>query len=161
MAGRSGNSQYFEVKGSGKKPYTVTINYDTGHFCTCRGMISKKGTYGEDAGRTQGTSCKHIKDTINTKFDGDWGVSGGKGKPRTRTKPAASTPPTTPAQPTGRRAAIMAQRAKREKETTGRRAAHAAQQKAKADAGASTVRSDIPLLDRIAALEAAREGATS
>lgn len=147
-------SNHFEVKGSGKKPYTVTINYDTGHWCTCRGMISKKKTYGDDTGRTKGTSCRHVNIIIESKFDGDWGVSGGKGKPRTRTKPVASTP-TTPAQPTGRRAAIMAQRAKREKENTGRRAAHAAQKKA------SGTNSSLPLLDRIAALEAAREGATS
>ena len=142
MAGRSGKSEYFEVKGSGKKPYTVTINYDTGHFCTCRGMISKKSMYGEDAGRTQGTCCKHVKDTINTKFDGDWGVSGGKGKPRTRTNPVASAP-TTPTEPSGRRAAIMAQRAKRKQETQ-----------------ATSPSSDLSLLDRIAALAEAREGAT-
>ena len=104
MAG-SGNSDHFEVKGSGKKPYTVTINYDTGHWCTCRGMISKKGTWGEGAGKTKGTSCKHVGIIINSKFDGDWGESGGVGKPRIpKTKPVASTP-TTPAQPTGRRAA--------------------------------------------------------
>lgn len=164
MAGRSGDSQYFEVKGRGKKPYKVTINYDTGHFCTCRGILAKKKIYGEDTGRTEGTSCKHIIKIINEEFGGDWGtkVKGGGGRrtPATQTAPS-STPPATPAQPTGRRAAIMAQRAKRERETTGRRAAHAAQQRAKAEAGAATVRSDLPLLDRIAALEAAREGATS
>jgi hypothetical protein len=156
MAGRNGNSEYFEVKGRGKQPYQVTINYDTGHFCTCRGMLSMKKTYQEDAGRTHGTSCKHIKSTIKDKFNNDWGkkVTGGGGR-RTQTSSApVSTPPTTPAQPTGRRAAIMAQRAKRERETTGRRAAHAAQK-------ANRTNSDLPLLDRIAALEAAREGATS
>ncbi len=158
MAGRNAKSEYFEVKGSGKKPYTVTINYDTGHFCTCRGMISMKKTYQDDAGRTHGTSCKHVKDTIKNKFNNDWGVKvrGGGG----RRNPVASAPvstPTTPidfARPTGRRAAIMAQRAKREKANTGRRAAHAAQKKA------SGTSPNLSLLDRIAALEAAREGAT-
>jgi hypothetical protein len=152
MAARA-NSDHFEVKGSGKKPYTVTINYDTGHWCTCRGMISKKKLWGDGTGRTKGTSCKHVKIIIESKFDGDWGEPGGQGKPRTPNKPVASTP-TTPAQPTGRRAAIMAQRAKRERETTGRRAAHAAQKANRSD-------STLSLLDRIAALEVAREGVTS
>ena len=152
MAG-SGNSDHFEVKGSGKKPYTVTINYDTGHWCTCRGMISKKKMWGDGTGRTEGTSCKHVGIIIDSKFDGDWGEPGGVGKPRTPNKPVASTP-TTPAQPTGRRAAHAAQRAKREKETTGRRAAHAAQK-------SNREVSSLSLLDRIDALAAAREGATS
>jgi hypothetical protein len=153
MAGSASSTQY-EVKGGGKRPYTVTINYDTGHWCTCRGMISKKKTYGEDSGRTQGTCCKHIKTIIETKFDGDWGKSTGKGKPRTRIQPAVASTPTTPAQPTGRRAAIMAQRARREEEKFGRRAAHKAQKASKTDSGLS-------LLDRIDALAAAREGVTS
>jgi hypothetical protein len=153
MAGNA-DSNHFEVKGNGKKPYTITINYDTGHWCTCRGMISKKKTYGEDSGRTQGTCCKHIITIIETKFDGDWGVSGGKGKPRTRAAKTVASTPTTPAQPTGRRAAIMAQRARREEEKFGRRAAHKAQKASKTDSGLS-------LLDRIDALAASREGATS
>lgn len=153
MAGRRANSTQYKVKGTPINPYTVTINYDTGHWCTCRGMLSKKKTYEEDAGRTQGTCCKHIKSIIILHFDGDWGKSTGKGKPRTRTQPASSTP-TTPAQPTGRRAAIMAQRARREEEKFGRRAAHKAQKAAKIDSGLS-------LLDRIDALAAAREGVTS
>lgn len=138
-------SQHFEVKGSGKKPYTVTINYDTGNWCTCKGIISKKKIYGEDTGRTKGTSCKHIVKTINEEFGGDWGtkITGGGGS-RTPAQAPTSTPPATPAQPTGRRAAIMAQRARRESEN--------AKEK---------VNSDLPLLDRIAALEAAREGVTS
>jgi hypothetical protein len=149
-------STQFEVKGSGKKPYTVTINYDTGHWCTCRGMISMKKTYQEDAGRTQGTSCKHVKATVKDKFNNDWGtkITGGGGSRTPASSVPVSTPPTTPAQPTGRRAAIMAQRAKREKATTGRRAAHAAQKAGRTNA-------ELPLLDRIAALEAAREGAPS
>lgn len=142
MSGRNGNSQYFNVRGSGTKSYTVTINYDTGHFCSCRGMISKKGTYGEDAGRTQGTSCKHVKDIIKTKFDDDWGISGGKGNPRVRnprvrhnTKVLSGSP-----KPTGRRAAILAQRAKRKERDVQENPSIA-----------------IPLMDRIAALAASRE----
>ena len=147
----SASSNHFEVKGSGKKPYTVTVNYDTGHWCTCRGMVSKKKTWGEGTGRTKGTSCKHVGIIINTKFDGDWGESGGVGKPRIPNKPVTSTP-TTPAQPSGRRAAIMAQRARREEEKFGRKAAHKAQKAAKVNSGLS-------LIDRIDALAASREGA--
>jgi hypothetical protein len=109
-------------------------------------MISKKSTFMEDAGRTQGTSCKHIKDIINTQFDGDWGVSGGKGKPRIPKKQKApvASPPPAPSKPTGRRAAIMHTRAKREKRRL---------EEEKASG------SSLPLTDRIAALGAAREGA--
>jgi hypothetical protein len=142
MAG-SADSNHFEVKGSAKRSYTVTINYGTGHWCTCPGMISKKKTWGDGTGRTKGTSCKHVTDIINSKFDGDWGEPGGQGKPRTPNKPVASTP-TTPAQPTGRRAAIMAQRAKREQKER-----------------VTSPSSGLSLLDRIAALESAREGALS
>lgn len=144
MSGRNGNSEYFDVSGSGTRSYTVTINYDTGHFCTCRGMISKKGTYGEDAGRTQGTSCKHVKDIIKTKFDDDWGLPNGKGKPRVRRAARAArrktkVTPTSP-EPTGRRAAILAQRA-RHKESV-------VQEKPNITT---------PLMDRIAALAASGE----
>ena len=59
------NSQYFDAQGSGSKVYTVTINYDKGHWCTCRGMISLKSSWQEDAGKTKGTSCKHIKQIIS------------------------------------------------------------------------------------------------
>jgi hypothetical protein len=136
MSGRNGSSEYFDVSGSGSRAYTVTINYDTGHFCTCRGMLSKKSTYGEDAGRTTGTSCKHVKDIIKSKFDDDWGSPGGKGKPRTRkTKGTPKSP-----EPTGRRAAILAQRAKRKERSVPEKP-----------------NTTIPIMDRIAALAASRE----
>lgn len=134
MAGLDGNSQYFDVKGGAKKPYTVTVNYDSGHWCSCRGMISKKGTYGEDAGKTRGTCCKHIITIINTKFGGDWGTKNNDGS-RTPKKKLAASPTPAPSKPTGRRAAVMATRAKlglRENTSKG------------------------SLTDRIAALEAAR-----
>ena len=147
----SSASSFFEVQGSGKSPYTVTVNYDTGHWCTCPGMISKKKTWQDGTGRTRGTSCKHISKIIEQEFGGDWGTPTGKGKSRKRNIPTST--PTAPSEPTGRRAAIMAQRARRERETIGRRAAHAAQKKA------SDNNSSLSLLDRIAALESAKEGA--
>ena len=141
MAGRDGNSDYHEVQGSGKKPYRVTINYEQGHWCTCRGMISKKSSWAEDAGKTQGTSCKHIKDIINRKYDGDWGSKNRDGS-RSPNKVSSSPEPAPP--PTGRRAAIMATRAKREAERV-----------------EESTSSGSSLLDRIASLEAATSGADS
>lgn len=143
MSGRSAHSKYHQVKGSGSRSYRVTINYETGHFCECRGMISMKSKYGEDAGRTQGTSCKHIKNTIRDEYGGDWGTKNPDGSrtPNGHQNSAPSPAPSVPAQPTGRRAAIMATRAKREAERS---------EKAAATGGS--------LQDRIAALEAARSG---
>ncbi len=142
MAGRDGSSKYFEVQGSGKKPYKVTINYNTGHFCSCRGMISKKGSWGEDAGKTKGTSCKHIGIIINKAFNGDWGTKNRDGS-RTPQRSVATSPPSAPPKPSGRRAAVMATRAKLAEEMT---------QKASSSGS---------LLDRIAAIESAREGVSS
>jgi hypothetical protein len=136
-SGGGGVSQYFDVKGRGKKPYKITINYDTGHFCTCPGMISMKSKWGLTAGKTKGTSCKHVKQVIATKFDDDWGVSNGMGKPRTRKNSSLSTP----SEPMGRRAAIMAQRAAR----------------AEQELAAKSMSEKSPLMDRIAALKAAKE----
>lgn len=136
------NSEHFIVKGSGTKEYRVTINYDTGHWCECRGMISMKSKYQDDAGRTHGTSCKHVKNTIRDKFNNDWGekITGGGGA----RKPASASPvspPPAPSKPTGRRAAIAATRAKQE-------ARRLAEVQSNSE-GSS-------LNDRIAALEAAR-----
>jgi len=99
-------------------------------------MLSKKSTWGEGAGRTHGTSCKHVKDIIKTRFDDDWGVSGGQGKPRTRKTKVTPTSP----EPSGRRAAILAQRAKRKERDV--------QEKPNIT---------LPLMDRIAALAASKE----
>jgi len=134
------NSQYFDVQGSGTKIYQVTINYEKGHWCTCRGMISMKGSYEEDAGRTQGTSCKHIKDVIANEFEGDWGTkvpNGGGTRTPLPPKPAVQRPPLAPTKPSGRRAAVMATRAKIALEVT-------------------QTSPEGSLLDRIANLEAAR-----
>ncbi len=154
MAGRNGSSKQHAVKGRGKNPYTVTISYDTGHWCTCRGMLSMKKTYQEDAGRTHGTSCKHIKNIIKSHYKDDWGkkVTGGFGRRIPASDPIST--PTIPAQPTGRRAAIMAQRARRENGNIG--SGYRAEQAAPASGTSS-----LSLLDRIAALESAREGVNS
>lgn len=140
MAGRDGNSEYHGVHGSGKKSYNVTINYGQGHWCDCRGMISKKSRWGEDAGKTQGTCCKHIVNIINTKYNGDWGKKNrdGSRSPKTVVISPLPAPP-----PTGRRAAIMATRAKRE-----------------AVRVEESTSSGISLLDRIASLEEAKSGAS-
>ena len=138
---KDNNSQYFDVQGSGTRAYQVTINYEKGHWCTCRGMISMKSSWKEDAGRTKGTSCKHVKEIIAAEFEGDWGT---KNADRSRTpkpsKPAVKRPPLAPPKPSGRRAAVMATRAKHAQE-------HLAQ--TAPESGGS-------LLDRIAALEEAR-----
>ena len=133
------NSEHFIVKGSGTKEYRVTVNFDSGHWCECRGMISMKSKYQEDAGRTAGTSCKHVKGIIRDKFNDDWGtkITGAGGS---RTAPGKAAP-AEPSKPTGRRAAIMATRAKQE-------ARRLAEVQSQAE-GSS-------LNDRIAALEAAR-----
>ncbi len=135
---KDSNSQYFEIQGNAKKPYTITINYVKGHWCTCRGMISMKGSYEEDAGRTQGTSCKHVKEIIREEFGDDWGT---KNPDKSRTplppKPSVKRPPLAPPKPSGRRAAVMATRAKLAQEVM-------------------QASPDGSLIDRIAALEAAR-----
>jgi len=141
MAEKDPNSQYFELKGSAKKPYTVTINYEAGHWCTCRGMLSLKGSWGADAGKTPGTSCKHVKEIIKCEFDGDWGTKNPDGS-RTPQAAKPARPIPAPPKPSGRRAAVMATRAKLAEEVT----------------QASPKGS---LLDRIANLEAAREGASN
>ena len=138
MAGKDGNSQYFKVQGSGTKVYQVTINYEKGHWCECRGMISMKRSWEEDAGRTAGTSCKHVKEIIREEFEDDWGTKNGD---RSRTpkaaKPAVKRPTLATPKPSDRRAAVLATRAKLAEEVT-------------------QASPDGSLLDRIAALEAAR-----
>ncbi len=143
---KDANSQYFEVQGNSRKPYKVTINYETGHWCTCRGMVSMKAAWQEGAGRTHGTSCKHVKDIIREEFENDWGTKNSDGS-RTPavtfpSQPAVQRPPLAPPKPSGRRAAVMATRAKNALEVT-------------------QVSPEGTLLDRIANLEAAREGISS
>jgi hypothetical protein len=132
------NSQYFEIQGNAKKPYTITINYEKGHWCTCRGMISMKSSWEEDAGKTAGTSCKHVKEIIREEFGDDWGTknSDGSRTPKPST-PSVTRPPLAPPKPSGRRAAVLATRAKLALEVT-------------------QASPEGSLLDRIASLEAAR-----
>jgi hypothetical protein len=101
-------------------------------------MISMKSKYQDDAGRTAGTSCKHVKGIIKDEFNNDWGtkVTGGGGR-RERTGTVA---PTTTA-PSNRRAAIAKQLALNEQ----RRLSEV-----------QTEKSDSSLMDRISALEATR-----
>jgi hypothetical protein len=137
---KDGNSQYFDVQGSGRNVYKVTINYEKGHWCECRGMKSLKGSWKDDAGRTKGTSCKHIKEIIREEFGDDWGKKQPDSSriPTLVQHPVKQRPNLAPPKPSGRRAAVMATRAKLAQE-------HLAQT---APEGS--------LSDRIAALEAAR-----
>jgi hypothetical protein len=133
------DSQYFEIQGNAKKPYTITINYAKGHWCTCRGMISMKSSWEDDAGKTAGTSCKHVKEIIREEFDDDWGTKNSDGS-RTPNDPIAAVdhrPPLAIPKPSDRRAAVLATRAKLAEEVT-------------------RTSPDGSLSDRIAALEAAR-----
>jgi hypothetical protein len=99
MPGRSAKSEYFEVQGSGASYYTVTINHDTGHWCSCRGMTSKKSKFGADAGKSYATSCKHVQRVLDT-------------EPR-----AAGTSQAARDRGGDRRAAVLATRAKRASST--------------------------------------------
>jgi hypothetical protein len=104
-------------------------------------MISMKTSWQDDAGKTQGTSCKHVKEIIREEFENDWGTKNSDGSRTpavTFPTPAVERPTPAPPKPSGRRAAVMATRAKLAQE-------HLAQT---APEGS--------LSDRIAALEAAR-----
>jgi len=149
MPKSSGNSTTHAVKGSGKAVHEVTINYVTGHFCSCTGMLSKKKKFGAEAGKTNAGSCKHIKEIINTKFGANWGDFDGKKSKKTLT-PAAN-PVATPPGPSARAQALEATRIKRE----ARRLARESGEQAGA---AQMAKSNLSLQDRIAALQAASGG---
>lgn len=123
-------SLYFSVQGSGNRSYDVTINHQSGHWCTCKGMISMKRKHGERAGTSYATSCKHVKGVLDR-------------EPSAQDTDAkfSNAPDPAPPMPTGRRAAVMATRAKRENEILPEEPSRTSS-----------------LLDRIAALEAARSG---
>jgi hypothetical protein len=68
--GTSKGSLYFRAgSDSSSSVHEVTLNYDTGHWCSCRGMIAKKRKFGSVADTHQPTSlpqtsrhfCKHIQ----------------------------------------------------------------------------------------------------
>jgi hypothetical protein len=68
--GTSKDSLYFRAEASGSGDYQVTLNYGTGHWCTCRGMVSKVRKFGGIGGhnpnqnlrlqQTERHHCKHI-----------------------------------------------------------------------------------------------------
>lgn len=63
--GTAKESLYFGVLGSRGNSYGVTLNYDTGHFCECKGMISKVRKYGAVGTldtRNPQHWCKHINE---------------------------------------------------------------------------------------------------
>jgi hypothetical protein len=59
-------SLYFSVdSGSSNTSYEATLNYDTGHFCNCRGMISKIRKFGAVPTldkRNPQHWCKHVNE---------------------------------------------------------------------------------------------------
>lgn len=146
------DSTYFGAgSDSSSATHEVTLNYGTGHWCSCRGMIAKKKKFGSVADTHQNVGiaqtsrhyCKHVTSVraadpsiriearrirndafgINeTPTDAETGATGDV--------VAAAPTPTTPAQPTGRRAAVAASR------------------QAKADRGDATAR------ERLATIEA-------
>ncbi|KKN11362.1 hypothetical protein LCGC14_1027440, partial [marine sediment metagenome] len=70
-AGSAGtkDSTYFAAgSDSSSATHEVTLNYGTGHWCSCRGMIAKKKKFGSVANPHQSTSvhqtgrhyCKHV-----------------------------------------------------------------------------------------------------
>lgn len=64
--GTAKESLYFGVLSSTTdKNYGVTLNYDTGHWCECRGMTSKVrkfGAVGTLDGRNSNHWCKHVNE---------------------------------------------------------------------------------------------------
>lgn len=63
--GTAKESLYFGVLGSGGNNYGVTLNYDSGHFCECKGMISKIrkfGAVGTLDTRNSNHWCKHVNE---------------------------------------------------------------------------------------------------
>jgi len=64
--GTAKESLYFGAIGSKSNLYEVTLNYDTGHWCSCRGMTSKVRKYGAVGGldpRNPLHWCKHVNTT--------------------------------------------------------------------------------------------------
>ncbi len=107
--GMSLQSTKYHVQGSGKRGYDVTINFDKGHWCTCPGMISKKGTFQAEAGRTRNTSCKHVKKIIDENYRGNWGDEKADGS---RTPSPVTARDRDGYKLTGRQAAVLAAKEK-------------------------------------------------
>lgn len=161
-AGSAGtkDSTYFAAgSDSSSSTHEVTLNYGTGHWCSCRGMIAKKKKFGSVANPHQATSvhqtgrhyCKHVTAVrqadpsiriearrirndafgiMETPTDAETGATG-------------EAPVIAPKAPTGRRAAIAAQKAK-----------SAPERLAEIEAEAEKLRAQVEIEDAIAALTA-------
>lgn len=171
-AGSAGtkDSTYFAADSdSSSATHEVTLNYGTGHWCSCRGMIAKKKKFGSVANPHQSTSvhqtgrhyCKHVTGVrradpsiriearrirndafgINeTPTDAETGA----------TSDAVQPTPATPAQPTGRRAAVAASRQAK----ADRGDATARERLAEIEAQAEGIRAQIEIEDTLSALKA-------
>lgn len=126
--GTSKGSLYFRAgSDSSSAVHEVTLNYDTGHWCSCRGMIAKKRKFGAVADTHQPTSlpqtsrhfCKHIQAIrtadasiriearrMRNEF---FGINEDAFDPETGAAPAVKAKPA-PKPVTGRRAAVKASR---------------------------------------------------
>lgn len=128
--GTGKESIYFNVDSdSSSGTYNVTLNYDTGHFCSCRGMLSKIRKFGavptldaRQALRLPKTSqhwCKHVHAVRSAPADFRiearkmrnefFGINETPVDPET----GQAGDPIAPPAPTGRRAAVKATMAKK------------------------------------------------
>lgn len=162
-AGSAGtkDSTYFAAgSDSSSSTHEVTLNYGTGHWCSCRGMIAKKKKFGSVADPHQNVKitqtsrhyCKHVTAVraadpsiriearrirndafgiMETPTDAETGATG--------EAPVTAAPKA----PTGRRAAIAAQKAK-----------SAPERLAEIEAEAEKLRAQVEIEDAIAALKA-------
>ena len=171
-AGSAGtkDSTYFAAgSDSSSATHEVTLNYGTGHWCSCRGMIAKKKKFGSVADTHQNVGivqtsrhyCKHVTSVraadpsiriearrirndafgiMETPTDAETGATG----------EVVTQTPATPAQPTGRRAAVAASR----KAKAARGDETARERLAEIELQAAEMRKQIELEDAIADLKA-------
>lgn len=169
-AGSAGtkDSTYFAAgSDSSSTTHEVTLNYGTGHWCSCRGMIAKKKKFGSVADPHQNTGlpqtsrhyCKHVQAVrtadpsiriearrirndaygiMETPTDAETGTTGEVVQPT----------PATPAQPTGRRAAVAASREAKAARGEGT----ARERLAEIEAQAAAMRKQIEIEDAISVL---------
>jgi NACalpha-BTF3-like transcription factor len=133
-AGSAGgkDSTYFAAgSDSSSSTHSVTLNYGQGHWCSCRGMIAKKKKFGSVADTHQNVGiaqtsrhyCKHVTSvraadpSIRIEARRIRNDAFGISEPPVDAETGATIEPVAqapkaPTQPTGRRAAIAAQKAK-------------------------------------------------
>ena len=162
------DSTYFAAgSDSSSGTHEVTLNYGTGHWCSCRGMIAKKKKFGsvanphQNVGITQTSRhyCKHITsvraadpsiriEARRIRNDA-FGIMEPPVDAETGATPApVAQAPKAPAQPTGRRAAVKGSR-----EAKAARGVVSAQERlAKIEVELAAARKQIELEDAIAAL---------